>query len=149
MVLRRGLRTRLGRGWPYWLVIPSFPSHIQNATQLMQSGVAIFSFHHRNFPKPSADHLTHGVLMALIHPAGDLYNHRPSDLQAACHPTGILMSVVVRLVVVVRSRGSREGFWEGFYIRMVVLLFEGLFVPQFPRNNTFLCVVCLLRLFST
>jgi len=76
----------------------------------MQSGVAIFSFHHRNFPKPSADHLTHGVLMALIHPAGDLYNHRPSDLQAACHPTGILMSVVVRLVVVVRSRGSREGF---------------------------------------
>ena len=47
----------------------------------MQRGVAIFSFHHRNFPKPSADHLTHGVLMASMHPAGDSYNHRPSDLQ--------------------------------------------------------------------
>ena len=47
----------------------------------MQRSVAIFSFHRRNFPKPSADHLTHGVLMASMHPAGDSYNHRPSDLQ--------------------------------------------------------------------
>jgi hypothetical protein len=47
----------------------------------MQRGVAIFSFHHRNFPKPSADHLTPGMLMASMHPAGDLYNHRPSNLQ--------------------------------------------------------------------
>ena len=66
----------------------------------MQRGVAIFSFHHRNFPKPSADNLTHGVLMASMHPAGDSYNHRPSDLQAACHPTGILMSSCVVWLVV-------------------------------------------------
>jgi|APGre2960657444_1045066.scaffolds.fasta_scaffold36193_3 hypothetical protein len=47
----------------------------------MRRGVAIFSFHHWNFPKPSADHLTHGVLMASMYPAGDSYNRRPSDLQ--------------------------------------------------------------------
>ena len=136
MVLRRGPRTRLGRGWPYWLVNPSFPSHKQNATQLMQSGIAIFSFHHKNFSKPSADHLTYGVLMASIHPAGDSYNHRPSDLQKL-HATLPGFSFSRRLVLCVwLGRCSREGFWEGFYIRMVVLLFEGLFVPQFPRNNT-------------
>jgi len=49
--------------------------------------------------------------MASMHPAGDSYNHRPSDLQAACHPTGILMSsCVVWLVVSCEERGSREGF---------------------------------------
>jgi hypothetical protein len=37
------------------------PSHQQNVTQLMQHGITIFSFHHRNFPKPSAGHLTRGV----------------------------------------------------------------------------------------
>ena len=47
----------------------------------MQHGVAIFSFHHWNFPKPSGDHLTPGMSMASMHPAGDLYNHRPSNLQ--------------------------------------------------------------------
>ena len=51
----------------------------------MRRGVAIFSFHHWNFPKPSADHLTHGVLMASMYPAGDSYNRRPSDLKS-CKP---------------------------------------------------------------
>ena len=109
MVLRRGPRTRLGRGWPNWLVNPSFPSHKQNATQLMQRGVAIFSFYHRNYSKPSTDHLTHGVLMASIHPAGDSYNHRPSDLHDVCHPTGnFILSSSCVVWLVVRSRGSRE-----------------------------------------
>jgi len=75
----------------------------------MQRGVAIFSFYHRNYSKPSTDHLTHGVLMASIHPAGDSYNHRPSDLHDVCHPTGnFILSSSCVVWLVVRSRGSRE-----------------------------------------
>ena len=69
----------------------------------MRCGVAIFSFHHRNFPKPSADHLTHGVLMASMYPAGDSYNHRPSDLQKL-HAT----MVVAPCRAVVQSRLSAQ-----------------------------------------
>ena len=75
----------------------------------MQRGVAIFSFYHRNYSKPSTDYLTHGVLMASIHPAGDSYNHRPSDLHDVCHPTGnFILSSSCVVWRVVRSRGSRE-----------------------------------------
>jgi hypothetical protein len=78
----------------------------------MQRGVAIFSFHHRNFPKPSADHLTHGVFMALIHPAGDSYNHRPqAERFEKLHAT--LPGFSCRRCCVAGcelGRGSREGF---------------------------------------
>ena len=57
----KGSTHSAGTHWAYWVINPSFPSHQQNVTQLMQRGITIFSFQHRNFPKPSADHLTHGV----------------------------------------------------------------------------------------
>ena len=47
--------------------------------------------------------------MASIHPAGDSYNHRPSDLHDVCHPTGnFILSSSCVVCLVVRSRGSRE-----------------------------------------
>ena len=50
----------------------------------------------------------HGV-DGVMYPAGDSYNHRPSDLHDVCHPTGnFILSSSCVVWLVVRSRGSRE-----------------------------------------
>ncbi len=107
----------------------------------MQRGIAIFSFHHRNFSKPSADHLTHDVLMASIHPAGDSYNHRPSDLQKL-HATlpGFSFSRCGCVGGVVCG-GSRWGLfvaqWAGEHFIFVASSFGPLRVnPLFTINYT-------------